>query len=91
MILTGSGRPVVFESTIDFASCGANTLTTMDFAVPGVEPGMLIMADIDALNAGLTLCHYRVKTAGTITLGIYNNTGGALDPDAGKAIRVVAI
>lgn len=75
-----------YETSIDLASIGATTYSTQTFTVTGLVPNDVITVNPPSLTAGLYLVSYRVSAADTLSLVVYNSTGGAINEGAATFI-----
>jgi len=81
----------VYRPTLDVASVAANTTAEQDFTVTGVTAGDIVLAiNKPALDAGLGIANYRVKSANTVSITFVNSTAGAINPAAEAYVIVVA-
>ena len=72
-----------YESSIDLASIAGTTYSVQTFTVVGLDVDDIIVVNPPALTAGLYLISCRVSAADTLSLVLYNSTGGAIDEPAG--------
>ena len=72
-----------YEESIDLASINATTYSVQTFTVTGLDTDDIIVVNPPALTSGLYLISYRVSAADTLSLIVYNSTGGAINEGAG--------
>ena len=69
--------------SVDLPSIATVSTAAVDVTVTGIAVGdMLSVYRPIALNDDLVVAGYRIKSADTVTLFIYNPTGGAIDDAA---------
>ncbi len=79
-----------YEATIDLAAIGATTYSTQTFTVTGLNVNDVICVNPPALTAGLYLLSYYVSATDTISLTLYNSTGGSIN-QASSTFKIVSI
>lgn len=72
-----------YETTIDLASINASTYSVQTFTVTGLDVDDIITVNPPALTSGLYLVSYRVSAEDTLSLVLYNSTGGAINEASG--------
>ncbi len=79
--LQTSAAPYISASvTVDPPSLAANSGTTIDVTVTGAATGNAVIANPGALTAGYMITYVRVAGANTVRIGLFNATGGTVDP-----------
>lgn len=71
-----------YEESINLASIAATTYSTQTFTVTGLDTDDIIVVNAPSLTSGLYLISARVSAADTLSMVIYNSTGGAIDETA---------
>lgn len=68
------------SATLDFPSIASNSTAELTLTVTGAQAGKSVMLGPPAaIEAGLIWCGY-VSATNTVTIRIYNMSGGAVDP-----------
>jgi hypothetical protein len=75
--------------TVDPGNITAGTTVATDVTLKGLRPGMVLVFDLPALEAGL-IPSLRVKAKDTAELRLFNSTGSAVNP-AAQTLYVVAL
>ena len=71
-----------YETSIDLASINATTYSAQTFTVTGLDINDIITVNPPSLTSGLYLVSYRVSSANTLSLVLYNSTGAPINEGA---------
>lgn len=87
LLAVGGGTTIkalnVGTGSVNPASIAANTRGTATLSIVGVAAGDIVtLQPPSGLNAGLLYCGCYVSGADTVTIQLYNATGGAIDDGA---------
>lgn len=79
-----------YTPAINLTAVGATSYSTQTFTVEGLNTNDVVVVNPPALTAGLYLLSYRVSATDTISLTLYNSTGGSID-EASATFKIVSI
>lgn len=79
-----------YAPTINLSAIGATSYSTQTFTVEGLNTNDIVVVNPPVLTAGLYLLSYRVSATDTISLTLYNSTGGSID-EASAMFKIVSI
>lgn len=69
--------------SVNPGSIGATTKGSVNVTITGIVPGDKILLDVPSgLNAGLLYVGHNITASNTLTIYLYNKTGGAIDDGA---------
>lgn len=79
-----------YAEVIDLAAVGATSYSTQTFTITGLDTNDIVCVNPPVLTAGLYLISYRVSATDTLSLTLYNSTGGSIN-EASVEFKIVSI
>lgn len=90
MIEVGSSLPQIAQDvTIDPGNITTGTVLVVTKAIAGITTNQTFSVSAPALNAGIFILGCFCATDGTLSIPLWNSTGGDLNP-ASQSFKIVA-